>query len=66
MRQAVMRLNFNLEGFNYDRRGAETPQQQQARLEQNRRRSGESTAAESPQQRHFSSRATSGIYASII
>jgi hypothetical protein len=38
-RQAVMRLNFNLEGFNSDRGGAETPQHRQARLEQNRTRS---------------------------
>jgi hypothetical protein len=52
-RQAVMRLDFNLEAFNYDRREAETPRQRQARLEQNRKRSGESRAAETPQQRHF-------------
>jgi hypothetical protein len=48
-RQAVIRLNFNLEAFNYDRIAAETPQQLQARLEQN----AEPRAAETPQQRYF-------------
>jgi hypothetical protein len=52
-RQAVMRLNFNLEAFNYDRRAAETPQQPQTRLEQNRTRNAESRAPKTPQQRHF-------------
>jgi hypothetical protein len=52
-RQAVMRLDFNLEAFNYDSREAETPRQRQASLEQNRTRNGESRAVETPQQRHF-------------
>jgi hypothetical protein len=51
-RQAVKRLDFNLEAFNCDRREAETPRQRQARLEQNRTRNGEPRGAETPQQRH--------------
>jgi uncharacterized membrane-anchored protein len=47
----VMRLNFNLDAFNYDNRAAETSQQRQARLEQNRTGNAESRAAETPQQR---------------
>jgi hypothetical protein len=51
--QAVMRLNFNLEAFNYDRRAAETAQQRQEHLEQKITRNAESRATETPQQRQF-------------
>jgi hypothetical protein len=60
-RQAVMRLNFNLEAFNYDRIAAETPQQRQARLEQTRTRNAESRAAKTPQQRHLATTERSAI-----